>query len=200
MTAKPHHHITAAEYLALEDASDDRHEYAAGQIVALAGGSEAHVTICSNINALLHPQLRRRPCRLFTSDMKIRAEQPPKYLYPDVAVVCGPATYEDDGRRTLLNPTVIFEVLSDSTERRDRGVKFQWYRSIESLQEYILVAQSAMRIDLFRRQSGDIWLFASLDQPEQRLELSSIACELTLADIYEKVALDGEGAPEAPGR
>jgi Uma2 family endonuclease len=189
--------MSVEEYLAFEEASPVKYEYFAGRIVALAGGNEAHSIICSNINALLHAQLRQRPCTLYTSDMKIKAESPQKYMYPDLSVVCGQPHYEDDRRRILLNPVLIVEVLSDSTERFDRGVKFQWYRSIPSVQEYLLVAQHEMLLDHYQRQTDSLWALRSISGADAEIHLPSIACRLRLSELYEKVTFDPEGDPYA---
>jgi Uma2 family endonuclease len=199
MTAQPDTFMTEEEYLAFEETSPTRHEYFAGRIVALAGGNEAHSIIASNINAALHSQLRRKPCTLYTSDMKIRAEHPRKYMYPDVAVVCGQPQYEDARRRVLLNPTVIIEVLSESTERYDRGLKFQWYRSIETLREYVLVSQDTKYIDHYQRQSDNLWSLSSASADDASIYLASIDCTLRLEDIYEKVSLEPDIDPSVTG-
>jgi Uma2 family endonuclease len=190
MSAQPHHRMTPEEYLVFEEQSSEKHEYYGGQIVALAGGNQAHSIICSNLNALLHSQLRKRPCVIYTSDMKIRADQPRKYMYPDLAIVCGESQFEDPTRRVLLNPAVIIEVLSDSTEQYDRGKKFQYYRSIATVQEYILVAQDAKHIDHYRRQSENLWVLTSINGDDGVLELPTLECRLYLAEIYEKVPFD----------
>jgi Uma2 family endonuclease len=192
MTAQPNQAMTVEEYLAFEETSSIKHEYFAGHIIALAGGNEAHSIISSNINALLHTQLRQRPCTVYTSDMKVRAEQPRKYMYPDISIVCGQPRYEDSKRRVLLNPTVVIEVLSASTERFDRGVKFQWYRSMASIQEYILVSQDTKYIDQYHRQSDNLWSLSSVSGETDALHLSSINCTLTIEDIYEKVNFNPE--------
>lgn len=192
MSAQPCHLMTPEEYLAFEEQSSEKHEYYGGRIVALAGGNQAHSIICSNLNALLHSQLRKRPCVIYTSDMKIRADRPRKYMYPDLAVVCGESQFEDATRRVLLNPAVIIEVLSESTEQYDRGKKFQYYRSIATVQEYVLVSQDAKHIDHYRRQSENLWVLTSIDGDDGVLELPTIECRLRLAEIYEKVPFDSE--------
>jgi Uma2 family endonuclease len=192
MTAQQHMYMTADEYLAFEETSSVKHEYFAGRIIALAGGNEAHSIISSNINAQLHSQLRQRPCTVYNSDMKVRAEQPRKYMYPDISVACGQPKYENTKRRVLLNPVIIIEVLSASTERFDRGIKFQWYRSIESVEEYVLVSQNAKYIDHYKRQSDNLWSLSSLGEGDELLQLTSIDCVLRIEDIYEKVNFDPE--------
>lgn len=184
--------MTIEEYLAFEETSAVRHEYFAGQIYALAGGNASHSIICSNINALLHNQLRQRPCVVYTSDMKIKIERTKLYTYPDVSVVCGPARFEDRTQRVLLNPVIIVEVLSESTEKYDRGKKFQHYRAIETLQEYILVAHDAKQVDHYIRQPDNLWLLSPVNEEDQVFILPSISCILRIDDIYEKVPFDAE--------
>lgn len=192
MSAPPPISMTVEEYLTLEETSSVRYEYLAGQIYALAGGNAVYAIICSNINAALHGQLRRRPCVVYTSDMKIKIERTRLYTYPDVAVVCGPARFEDPAQRVLLNPTVIVEVLSESTEKYDRGKKFQHYRTIESLQEYILVAQDARQVEHYTRQPDNLWLLASAGAEDEAVKLPSIDCVLRMDEIYEKVSFAAE--------
>lgn len=196
MSAQPHTLITTEMYLALEEQSDVRHEYYAGHVFALAGGSENHTIICVNILTDLNIQLRARACTVYNSDMKLKIERTGLYTYPDVAVVCGPPRFDDAKRRVLLNPTIIIEVLSESTERYDRGRKFQHYRSIETLQEYLLVAQDAYQIDHYVRQPGDLWLLSSTIGEEARIELASIGCVLTMHDVYLKVDFSAESGQE----
>ncbi len=189
--------MTPEEYLAFEEQSSDRHEYYGGRVVALAGGNQAHSIICSHLNGLLHSHLRKRPCVIYTSDMKIRADRPRTYMYPDLTVVCGESQFEDATRRVLLNPVIMIKVLSESTEQYDRGKKFQFYRSIATVQEYVLVAQDAKHIDHYRRQSEHLWVLTSINGDDGMLELVTIECRLHLAEIYEKVPFDIEnGTPE----
>jgi Uma2 family endonuclease len=187
MPAQANRAITVEEYLAFEEGSDTRHEYYDGQIVALAGGNETHALLCSTITALLYNQLRQRPCTVYTSDLKVKAEQSQKYMYPDLSIVCGKPVFESSSRRVLLNPIIIIEVLSESTESFDRGKKFQYYQSIASVQEYVLVAQDARHIDHYRRQSDHLWLLSSLGVEHEQVHLPSINCTLSIEQIYEKV-------------
>lgn len=191
MVAQPQHYIMVADYLAHERHSAGKSEYFAGTVFAMAGGSEAHNVIVSNVVAALHGQLRRRQCTVYPSDMRLRIPATGLYTYPDVSVVCGAAQFDDDHRDTLLNPTVIIEVLSPSTESYDRGKKFQNYRTLPSLQEYLLVAQDGYHIEHYVRQPNNQWLLAEANDPTTTLHLSALGCDLTLADVYEKVGLDG---------
>jgi Uma2 family endonuclease len=136
MTAQPKPYMTEAEYLDLERVSLSKHEYFAGNVFAMTGASEQHNLIASNVTAALHHQLRGRSCRIYPSDMRIKVVQTGLNTYPDLTIICGPPQFTDPIKRdTLINPTVIIEILSPSTERYDRGLKFQNYRTIASLQE-----------------------------------------------------------------
>ena len=192
MSAQPYTYMTVDEYLAFEETNPAKHEYYQGRVFLLAGGNEAHAIITSNINAILNLQVRERPCTVYTSDMKVKVERTKLYAYPDVSVVCGPAQFEDTTRRVLLNPTALIEVLSESTEKYDRGKKFQNYRTIDSLQEYLLVAQESMQIDHYVRQPDNFWLLSSASAEDEQIVLPSIHCHLSIKDVYNKVQFDTE--------
>ncbi|MBP1464284.1 Uma2 family endonuclease [Candidatus Chloroploca sp. M-50] len=179
--------LTEGEYLAFERISEQKHEYYDGIIVAQAGGSAAHNRITMNALNSLYNQLINRPCTVYSSDMRVKVPRKNSYVYPDGVVVCGEERYDDTGDTTLLNPIVIIEVLSPSTERHDRGKKFEWYRTIESLEEYVLIAQETQRIDHFRRQSTSLWTFTSIGAEEAQLYLASIDCTLILNAIYHNI-------------
>lgn len=191
MSALPDHVWTAEDYLAFERTAQERHEYLDGQIYALAGASANHNLIMSNTLANLHTQLRKRPCVVYPSDMRVKIRRSGLYTYPDISVVCGAPEYEDDHRDTLLNPIFIVEVLSPSTETYDRGKKFQHYRTLQSLQEYLLIAQDSYRVEQYIRQANDQWLLTDISRADATLTLPSIECTLLVADIYEKVAFEG---------
>lgn len=194
MTAQPKPYITEAMYLELERNSIDKHEYYAGEIYAMTGASEQHNLIAMNLGASLHSQLRGRPCRVYPSDMRVKVLQTGLNTYPDLAIVCGTSQFTEDKRDTLINPTVIIEILSPSTERYDRGMKFQHYRGIETLEEYILVAQDKHYIERFVRQDhSNEWLFSEAVGLKASLFLPSIQVTLALNDVYEQVLL-----PDAP--
>jgi Uma2 family endonuclease len=192
MTTQPKAYLSAQEYLHRERSGDAKHEYLAGDVFAMAGGSEEHNLIVGNTLASLHAQLRRRPCRVYPSDMRVKVEQTGLYTYPDITVVCGQPQFEDEHRDTLMNPTVIIEVLSPSTERYDRGKKFQNYRTIASLQEYLLISQDACRLEHYARQPDNQWLLSEASSLEAVMSLPSVACLLALKDVYEKVELAAE--------
>jgi Uma2 family endonuclease len=189
MVAQRNHRYTVEEYLAFERAGADKHEYVDGKIYALAGSSEAHNLIISNVITLLNTQLRRRPCKVYPSDMRLRIPQTRRYVYPDISVVCGTALFDDQENDILLNPVVLFEVLSESTEMKDRGWKFHQYQKIENLQEYILIAQNCMQVEHFVNQGAGYWLFTTYTASDSNLALKAIDCTLALADVYDKVNL-----------
>jgi Uma2 family endonuclease len=192
MSAAPQQVWTPESYLAFERESETKHEYLAGEIFAMTGASENHNLVTANTLASLHAQLRRTPCRIYPSDMRLKVPAVGLYTYPDVTVVCGePQFDEDEVPDTLLNPTVLIEVLSPSTESYDRGKKFQHYRTLESLQEYLLISQESARIEHYVRQ-GEQWLFSDAYRLEDVVKLPSIDCSLALADVYEKVTFEPE--------
>lgn len=190
MSALPKQRVTEAEYLAIENASEARHEYRNGEIVEMPSGNPEHSLILGSSIATLHTQLRKRPCHLFSIGMRLRVSAAKLYTYADISVVCGQPEYTQDDPPSLLNPTVIIEVLSPWTEAYDRGAKFQHYRALDSLQEYVLIAQDSARIECFTRQAeGNTWVFMDAVGLEASIDLTSIGCTLALADMYEKVML-----------
>ncbi|MGD9972731.1 MAG: Uma2 family endonuclease [Desulfatirhabdiaceae bacterium] len=189
MTAQPKPFISVEDYLAQERSGDTRNEYFAGDVFAMAGGSEAHNLIMGNTHASLHAQCRKRDCRVYAADMRVKISQINLYTYPDIAMICGPPQFEDDHRDTLLNPTVIIEILSPSTESYDRGKKFQNYRMIPSLQEYLLISQNARHIDHYIRQSIHHWLFSEIGGNDGDILMPSVESRLNLSDVYEKTDL-----------
>ena len=193
MTAQPKQAWTTADYLAFERRSASKHEYAAGTLVAMAGASAAHNIITANIVASLHRQVLHRNCTVFPSDMRLKVLQANLYTYPDVTVVCGDVQYEDAAQDNVLNPTLLVEVLSPSTENYDRGRKAHYYRTIPSLQAYLLVAQDRQHIEHFTRHSVYQWLFAEVTSVDQPIYLAALDCTLTLTEIYHKVPARPEG-------
>ena len=185
--------ITAADYLALERQAETKSEYLNGRIYAMSGASRNHNRITVNLTSTLHAQLKRKPCEPFSGDMRVKVKPTGLYTYPDVVVVCGQAQFDDSQRDTLLNPTLIVEVLSDSTEAYDRGRKFEHYRKLESLMEYVLIAQHRPHVESYRRQPDQRWVLTESDGLESSLRLDAIDCELALAEIYDKVGFAGDG-------
>lgn len=192
MAAQPNATMSVEEYLAFDRASETKHEYYDGEILAMAGASFAHNLIVGNTYTSLRGQLRGGNCRVILSDLRLFVQGTGLFAYPDLTVVCGQPRFGLGSPDILLNPTLIVEVLSSSTESHDRGKKFQQYRTIESLRGYLLIAQDTPRIEHFARQTSDLWLFSEAVGMEATLHLPSIDCELTLADIYQEVELASE--------
>ena len=191
MSTAPRESWTARKYLAFERESAEKHEFLDGDIYLMTGASANHNLIVGNIYASLHTQLRQRPCVAYPSDMRLKVSESGLYTYPDISVVCEPPRFEDDRSDTLLNPTVIVEVLSPSTENYDRGKKFQHYRTLDSLQEYVLAAQDSPRLERYLRQSNDQWLFADVTELDAQLqyaqsELSNLGNPLALPVSFEQ--------------
>ena len=186
MSSQPKTNYTPEEYLALERSDPQRNEYFNGEIFAMGGASEKHNLIVGNVFASLHAQMRGKPCKVYSSDMRVKIDQTGLYTYPDVVALCSEAKFDDEQQDTLLNPAVIIEVLSKSTEGYDRGEKFAHYRQIDSLVEYVLISQDKNRIEHYVRQSDNQWLMSEAVQPHERVELVSIQCTLLMADVYDK--------------
>lgn len=184
MIAAPQPSLTADEYLHLEEQSPIKHEYIDGQIYAMAGASDPHVTLAGNLFALLRSHVRGSGCRVYISDMKARLESLNRFYYPDVMVTCDPRDRETPTYKRF--PTLIVEVLSDSTEAFDRGDKFSDYQTLESLQEYVLINTKRQRVECFRRNDEGLWVLQSYTPP-QSFQLKSVNFEETLAILYEDV-------------
>jgi Uma2 family endonuclease len=192
--------LTPAEYLAIERAAETKSEYFAGEMFAMAGASPPHVLITSNVTAELNAQLKGRPCRVYSSDLRVRVSETDLYTYPDVVVVCGEQRFDDEKGDTLLNPTLIVEVLSETTEAYDRGDKFGHYRRLLSLQEYVLIAQDRQWAERYTRQEeGTGWVLTEVSGPAGVMALPSIGCELALADVYDKIELPTDSGPKPRG-
>lgn len=190
MATQPPSRLTPEQYLEIERKSEFKSEYYAGEMFAMSGGTLAHSAIAMSLGGSLATQLRGRPCRALSSDMRVLVSPTGLYTYPDVTVVCAEPQLLDSTRDTLLNPTLVVEVLSPSSEAYDRGRKFEHYRSIESLRQYLLVASDRVHLDLFTRQSGGQWLLTSASALEEKVELESIGCSLLVGDVYEKVEFE----------
>jgi Uma2 family endonuclease len=182
--------ISPEEYLRLERQSQYKSEYLNGEIFAMTGASRKHNLITTNISSSLHRQLKARPGEVYAVDMRVKVRATGLYTYPDVAVVCGEPQFEDDLFDTLLNPTVLIEVLSPSTERYDRIAKSSYYRAIDSLTEHFLVAQDEIRLEQYVRQPDGQWLLYEYVTPDSTAQLTSIDCSLLLSDVYDKITFD----------
>lgn len=181
-------YISSEDYLALERESLEKHEYFDGEMFAMAGTSEEHANISSNINISLGVQLKKRSCKSYQSDLRVHIPATGLYTYPDVLVVCGkPELLEDAFPDTLTNPILIVEVLSPSTADYDKGTKFDHYRTIEILQEYILVWQEKKRVAHYTKQENGSWILRDFIGDDAEITLNSVDCRLLMEDIYDKV-------------
>ncbi len=189
MPLQPKPRLTPEDYLALERSADFKSEYFNGETFAMTGASRAHNTIVLNIGSEIRQQLKQRPCKAYVNDMRVKVDPTGLYIYPDVVVVCGKEQFDDTHLDTLLNPTLIVEILSESTEAYDRGRKFEHYRKLDSLAEYVLIAQNRPHIESYRRQADQQWLLTECSELDGTLRLPSIDCDLALVEIYDKVEL-----------
>jgi Uma2 family endonuclease len=188
MSLQPIHQTTFDDWLDAERARPDgRTEYVAGEIFAMAGGSEEHNLIVANVVGELRGQLKGKPCRVYPSDMKVRIAAANVGAYPDVMVICGERQFYDDHRDVVTNPHLLVEVVSDSTEGYDRGQKFAHYRQLESLQAYLLIAQDRVAVDLYLRQDDRTWNLQSFDELAAAIALPTIEARLAVAEVYDKV-------------
>lgn len=183
-------YVTPEEYLAFERKAESKNEYVNGEIFAMTGASRKHNLIAANIVTSLNTQLRGKPCEVYPGEMRVKAPASLSYVYPDVVVVCGEPKFEDDYLDTLLNPILVVEVLSKSTESYNRLAKSAYYRTIESLSEYLLVAQEEYRVEQYIKQGDGRWLLSDVRSLESVLELKSIGCSLALRELYDRVSLD----------
>lgn len=179
--------LSVEAYLQQERASSVKLEYVHGRITALAGASPAHNRIVFNLAGILHAQLRGSSCQGFASDLKVQTPGQEMFAYPDLSIVCGEPQFRDEQQDVLLNPTVIVEVLSESTEARDRGEKFLLYIQIPTLRDYLLVSQTETRIEHYERQRDNRWLLTIASGDGAEVHLRSIGCTIRLADVYEGV-------------
>lgn len=188
------HVLTDDEYLEHERQRDAKHELVHGVEVAMAGGTPKHNAIAMNLGAALKQRLRGRRCLVFPSDQRVHVEATGLFTYPDLTVVCDTPKFHPNGRDTLVNPRLVVEVLSSSTEAYDRGAKFAHYRSIASLEEYVLVSQTNERVEHYRRLETGQWLLTVSEGGDAMLSLPALGCEIGLAEIYEDIELLDEVA------
>jgi len=179
--------MTPEEYLVAERCSDIKNEYFDGEVFAMAGASRKHNIILTNVVRVLGNTLIDRPCNVYSSDMKVKIEKLMKYSYPDVVISCEEEQFEDANEDILLTPWVILEILSDSTEAYDRGVKFAHYQWIPSLKEYVLISQHFCRVERFFRQNDNTWIYSEFHDLNSTIPIQTIHCELSLQDIYRKI-------------
>ena len=186
----PQRLLTPDQYLEFDRASEFRNEYYNGQMYAMSGGSHAHAIIIGNLAFELRKALGRGSCLVTTSDLRVRVSPQGLYTYPDVVVVCDSPMYADGRRDTLLNPVVVFEVLSPASEAYDRGFKSAQYRALESLKEYALVSQTEPRVEVLRRQPSGDWLLSESVTLETSCRLDSIGCSFALNAIYDRISFE----------
>lgn len=187
MSTLPRTYITPEQYLDIERRAEFRSEYYDGAMFAMAEATGDHMLIIRNLVTALDPQVRPRGCHVYFVEMRVRVSPSGLYTYPDVVVACRERQFLDERRDTLLNPTVIIEILSESTERYDRGRKFDLYAPLECLRAYVLVASDRFAIDAFVRQPDGQWLLSKANRPEDVVALECIGCRLRLADVYDEV-------------
>jgi Uma2 family endonuclease len=186
--------LNEEEYLLVERQANQRSEFCGGEMFAMAGASDAHETISGNCFGLLWQQLRSRGCGIYKSDMKVRVSTG-RYTYPDVAAVCGERKFADEKKDVLLNPTVIIEVLSDSTAAHDRGDKASDYRLLPSLRELLIVEQSRPQVDCYVRSDANTWTWISVQGLEASIDLLSVDCSLRLGDVFAGVDFPAAARP-----
>lgn len=190
MTTRPDVRLTPEEYLRIERAAEWKSEYVDGEMFSMPRPSFRHTIITANVAAELGNQLLNRPSTVSVSALRVATDRRRHYIYPDVVVLCEPPKYVDEQRDTVTNPALIAEVLSDSTEKYDRGGKFERYRSVPTLSEYLLLAQDRVHVELFSRQADGRWSLRDWNDPAAEIEIESIHCRLKIADVYAKVMFD----------
>jgi Uma2 family endonuclease len=196
MSAVPKVILTPAEYLAVERRAAFKSEFLNGEMFAMAGASLPHTRIKDNLARALNNQFESGPCVAMTSDLRVKVSATGLYTYPDVVVYCGSPEMEDGRRDTLLNPRVIIEVLSESTESYDRGEKFRQYQRLASFQEYVVVSQDEPVCERFVRQRDDTWVLTTITGLDRELVLGTVSARAPLAEIYAGVTFP---EPQAPG-
>ena len=192
MVADPTIFYNAEQYVALENEAETKSEMFNGHIYAMAGASPTHALITANIIGAIQQQLRGKPCRTFSSDLRVRVNETGAFVYPDVTVACPPLTFADDDANALTNPAVVVEVLSPSTEANDRGAKWGHYQHLSSLRDYVLVAQDKSRIEHYSRLDDGSWRYLVAKGLDASVALLSIECDLNLEEVYERVEFSAQ--------
>ncbi|HEX8635759.1 MAG TPA: Uma2 family endonuclease [Pyrinomonadaceae bacterium] len=204
MSSQPSHKYTLEEYFALELAAEEKYEFWNGEVFCMSGASLAHNQIAMNLGAEVRMQLRTRGCQSFPADLRVKVPSYPPYRYPDLTALCGqPEIEKIGGLDMLLNPALIVEVLSPSTEAFDRGDKFTYYKSIASFSEYILVAQHRPHVSQFIREENGVWTFREFNDLAESVRCASVPCVVALNEIYRDVVFEdatrGGDQPESSG-
>lgn len=194
ITAKQY--LTEQQYLEIEREAEFKSEYFQGETFAMSGASLSHNRISSNLSGEIYAFLKNKSCSVFSSDLRVKIPATGLYTYPDLTIACDKMEFEDNVFDTIKNPKVIFEILSKSTETYDRGTKFKHYRTIESLNEYILVSQDSILIEKYTKISDSEWKYNFYETLENELYIESIDCKVKLSDIYNKVDFEPESQEE----
>ena len=195
MATVPKSYISHQQYLAQERMAKFKSQYFGGEMFAMAGGSREHNLIVANIVRELGNELKDRRCEVYASDMRVKVSKSGLYTYPDTSVVCDTPEFEDDQFDTLVNPKLLFEVLSESTESYDRGGKFRQYREIDSLKEYVMVSQDRVSVECYLRQAGDRWLLKEIQSIEESVTFDSIQVTIPLAELYRNISFEEPPQP-----
>lgn len=190
MTTRPDVRLTPEEYLRIERAAEWKSEFIDGEMFAMAGASPRHVLIATNLARELGNLLREGPCTTYAADLRVATDRRRHYTYPDVVVACEPLQFVDEHRDTITNPMLIAEVLSESTEKYDRGAKFERYRSVVTLSEYLLVSQERVHVELYTRQPDGGWVLREWNDPGAEIDLTSLRCRLKIGEVYAKATFD----------
>ncbi len=191
MSSQPSHKYTLEEYFALDFNSEEKYEFWKGEVFCMSGASLAHNQIAINLATEARTQLRERGCQVFPADLRVKVPAYPPYRYPDLTALCAPPEIEQlGGLDVLINPALIMEILSKSTEAFDRGDKFTYYKSIPSFSEYILVAQHRPHVSQFARQENGVWTFMEYNDLFETVQCASVPCVLALSEIYRDVAFE----------
>jgi Uma2 family endonuclease len=194
MTTRPDVRLTPEEYLRIERAAEWKSEYIDGEMFAMAGASPRHVLITTNLARELGNELREGPCTTYAVDVRVATDRRRHYTYPDVVVACGLLQFADELQDTITNPTLIAEILSESTEKYDRGARFERYRTVPTLAEYLLVSQGRVHVELYTRQPNGGWILQEWNDPAAEIDLTSLQCRLKIVEVYAKVAFGDQEA------
>jgi len=192
MSVLPKRKMTEAEYLSFEETSEEKHEFYNGETFAMAGASRQHNDISTNLIIEIGTRFKGGPCRVSAAGQRVKVSRTGLYTYPDLLIVCGPREFDKLNENTLINPNIVIEILSDSTEGYDRGTKFEHYQKLPSVREYVLVRQDRMRIERHVRQPDESWTTTAFDDPAGSFALATIPISIPLADVYRDVELTGE--------
>lgn len=198
MASNPVQKLTEEQYLAIERAAETKSEFYNGEMFAMSGATFAHVKLSTNMLFELVLGLGDGPCQAYGPDLRIRVRPKGLYTYPDASVVCGEPILADNRKDTLLNPAVVVEVLSPSTEKYDRGTKFVHYRQVASLQDFILVSQDALLVEHYTRQSDETWTIRTHTRLDDELRIDSIGVSIPMPRIYRGIEFEADAHPKPP--